>query len=231
MTAVAVAGRGNIPVDATGVVLNIAAVVPDRVGYLTVFDCDADVPMASNVNYGSGGVRSNLVFTPLSDDGQVCIYSLGSSDLVVDVEGVMGAADTTTSGDQASERHFHHDRCADDHDGARDDSPTDHDDGARDDSPTDHDDGARDDSPTDHDDGARDDSPTDHDDGARDDSPTDHDDGARDDSPTHHDHYQHHDADDHYHVHHHDHHHRVSAGDDGGAAAGGWGFCASGCVC
>ncbi len=68
-------------------VLNVIAVNPSASGYLTVFECDREVPGTSNVNYVGEPVVSNLVVTPVGVDGSVCIYSLAETDVVVDLAG------------------------------------------------------------------------------------------------------------------------------------------------
>lgn len=99
--------RGSIPVgrlDAGGVVsvavpesagtavLNVIAVQPDRPGFLTVYPCDVDRPLASNVNFIERPVVSNLVFARVGDDGRVCIFSSSGSDIVVDWFGTLPPA-------------------------------------------------------------------------------------------------------------------------------------------
>jgi alpha-tubulin suppressor-like RCC1 family protein len=67
--------------------LNVTAVRPDRQGFLTVFPCTPEVPLASNVNYFAGDISPNSVLAKLSDDGKVCIYSYGTTHAIVDVTG------------------------------------------------------------------------------------------------------------------------------------------------
>jgi hypothetical protein len=87
-----VAGRGGVDPGADAVMLNVTAVGPGAPGYLTVFPCTATVPQASNVNYFAGAVAANAVLAKLSDAGQVCIYSLAGTDVVVDVTGYVPEA-------------------------------------------------------------------------------------------------------------------------------------------
>jgi hypothetical protein len=57
-----------------------------------VYPCDQDRPVpAASVNYDGGDVRPNAVLTKLSASGSVCIYTLRSTDLVVDVNGAFSA--------------------------------------------------------------------------------------------------------------------------------------------
>lgn len=87
-----VAGRGTLPQTATAVALNVTATTVGEAGFLTVYPCDAERPLASNVNYEPGLTTPNLVFSRLDPDGRVCVYTLRSVDLVVDVAGALPAA-------------------------------------------------------------------------------------------------------------------------------------------
>lgn len=87
--AVQVGGRGTVPPDATAVALNVAATTVGDAGFLTVYPCDVDRPLASNVNYEPGLTTPNLVFSRLDPDGQVCVYTLRAVDLVIDVAGAL----------------------------------------------------------------------------------------------------------------------------------------------
>jgi hypothetical protein len=57
-----------------------------------VYPCTPEVPLASNVNYFAGDISPNSVLAKLSDDGQVCIYSYGTTDVIVDVTGYVPPA-------------------------------------------------------------------------------------------------------------------------------------------
>ncbi|MFK7917523.1 MAG: hypothetical protein AB8G14_05565 [Ilumatobacter sp.] len=92
VTELDVAGRGPVPDDATGVMLNVGAIRPDNRGFMTLYSCDVDRPDASNVNLGPGAVVSNAVFVALSGDGKVCLASSARTDVIVDVVGYTSAA-------------------------------------------------------------------------------------------------------------------------------------------
>ena len=92
-----VAGRGDVPGGASAVVLNIGAVLPSDQGFLTVFPCGDDLPIASNVNYFGGDVVSNSVVARIGDDGKVCIYTLTETDLIVDANGFVPVDGTPES--------------------------------------------------------------------------------------------------------------------------------------
>jgi hypothetical protein len=78
------------PCDLTSAFVNVTAIAPAAPGFLTVFDCTGDVPNASHVNYGPGDVAPNLVLAPLNADGEMCVFTLAETDLVVDLSGATG---------------------------------------------------------------------------------------------------------------------------------------------
>ncbi|MHB8340573.1 MAG: fibronectin type III domain-containing protein [Mycobacteriales bacterium] len=85
---------GGVPASgATAVVLNVTATNPTAVSYLTVFPTGSATPLASNLNVAPGETVANLVEVALGSSGQVSIYNnRGSTDVVVDVQGYVGAA-------------------------------------------------------------------------------------------------------------------------------------------
>lgn len=84
-----VTGVAAIPVDATGVVLNVTGVGASERTNVRVFPSDAPgVPLASNLNVAPGPPRPNAVVVGLGADGRVGIFNdNGSVDLVADVVG------------------------------------------------------------------------------------------------------------------------------------------------
>lgn len=92
---VQLAGVGDVPGDAVGVLLNVTAVGPDGPGYVAAFPCGESVPTTSNVNFLiAGGVVPNSVFVKVGDEGRVCFYSLVGTDLLVDVAGYVPRGST-----------------------------------------------------------------------------------------------------------------------------------------
>jgi hypothetical protein len=73
------------------VALNVASVYPDFDGYVTVWPCDRDRPFTASLNPRAGAVKPNLVLTPVSAKGTVCLFSSTPVDLVVDVTGYLSA--------------------------------------------------------------------------------------------------------------------------------------------
>lgn len=82
-----VIGEGFAPAGTESVVLNVAVTEADGVGFVTVYPCGTERPLASNVNYDAGMTIANQVFARVGDDGKVCAYVLTSAELVVDFNG------------------------------------------------------------------------------------------------------------------------------------------------
>ena len=77
----------TVPADATAVSINVTAVTPTSAGFVTVWPCGVERPLASNLNFVAGDVRPNGVIAPVGTQGSVCFYSLSDTDLIVDVAG------------------------------------------------------------------------------------------------------------------------------------------------
>jgi uncharacterized protein (DUF1501 family) len=83
-----VAGVGDVPADATAVVLNVTVTQPSDAGYLTVWPTGAAMPPTSSVNWRPGETVPNLVVVSVGSGGSVSMFnSAGSSHLVADVFG------------------------------------------------------------------------------------------------------------------------------------------------
>ncbi len=84
---VPVVGVGGVPaVGASGVALNVTAVGPSADGHITVWPCGLEQrPRTSSVNYRAGGVSPNAVVVPVDETGEVCVWSLVETDVIVDV--------------------------------------------------------------------------------------------------------------------------------------------------
>ncbi|MEM1331883.1 MAG: hypothetical protein AAGG08_00370, partial [Actinomycetota bacterium] len=87
--------RGGVPTGAAAVMLNVTAVGPTGPGFVTVYPCGGDLPLASNLNHGPGDVVPNSVFTDVSASGEVCLFTRAETDLVVDVTGYVPDQGTT----------------------------------------------------------------------------------------------------------------------------------------
>src|ERR1700692_4901979 len=87
VTALTVAGRGGVPVDAEAVVLNVTVTEALGPGFVTVYPCGSERPTASNLNYVVGSTMPNAVIAKVGANGQVCLYTLAPVHLIVDVNG------------------------------------------------------------------------------------------------------------------------------------------------
>ncbi len=82
-----VRGQAGVPASATAVAMNVTAVDPEQIGYVTVFPCGTP-PDSSNLNVLGGQTRPNLVVVRLSASGTVCLRSAESAtDLLADIAG------------------------------------------------------------------------------------------------------------------------------------------------
>ena len=88
----------TIPANVTAVSLNVAAVDPMGSGFVSVWPCAAERPLASNLNYTRGSIVGNGVIAPVDADGSTCVYSHVATDAVIDIGGWFGPADATGSG-------------------------------------------------------------------------------------------------------------------------------------
>ena len=87
--ALTIAGRGEVPNNATGVTLNVTVADAATSGFITVFPCGVPLPTASNLNYQTAQTVANAVVARVGDGGAVCFYTDGATDLIVDVTGVI----------------------------------------------------------------------------------------------------------------------------------------------
>lgn len=88
---VQIAGRGEIPTDAQAVMVNVTVVDPAAPGFVTVYPCGGEVPNTSTVNYFPGEVVPNGAVVALSEGGELCVFSLAETDVLIDVNGFIPA--------------------------------------------------------------------------------------------------------------------------------------------
>lgn len=92
---VQVAGRGGVPESAEAVAVNLTAVRPDGAGFVTLFSCDSERPLASSLNFGARAFTAgNAAIATLSDDGSLCVYAHEATHMIMD-------ANASWSGDGA----------------------------------------------------------------------------------------------------------------------------------
>ncbi len=81
-----------VPTQATGVALSVVAVDAADRGFVTVYPCDSDRPLASNVNPRPGQPTPNAVVLPVDASRRTCVYTSVTTNLVVDITGWFGPA-------------------------------------------------------------------------------------------------------------------------------------------
>ncbi len=81
---------GLVDADATTLTVNLTVTEPVGPGFITVYPCDADRPLASATNYTTGETRANVVDVPFTSGSAICLYSLVDTDAIIDVQGFHG---------------------------------------------------------------------------------------------------------------------------------------------
>lgn len=91
--ALTVVGRGPIPAtDVGAVALNITAIAPTALSFLTVWPAGATRPNTSNLNFVTGRTIANVAIVAVGANNQINIYNeSGSVDVAVDVLGYFPA--------------------------------------------------------------------------------------------------------------------------------------------
>jgi hypothetical protein len=83
---VQIAGVRNVPAAARAISANLTVVDATDRGFVTAWPC-GDRPTASNVNYEVAVAVANAAELPLSSAGAICIYSSGSAQVIIDING------------------------------------------------------------------------------------------------------------------------------------------------
>jgi trimeric autotransporter adhesin len=87
VTTLQVTGRGGVLAGASSVVLNVTVTEPVAAGFVTVYPCGIDPPLASNLNFAAGATIANAVIVALGPGGTVCLFNSQPTHLVADVNG------------------------------------------------------------------------------------------------------------------------------------------------
>ncbi|MEO6123541.1 MAG: Ig-like domain-containing protein [Ilumatobacteraceae bacterium] len=74
----------------SAVSLNVTTTNTAGVGFITVFACGT-MEEVSSLNYDAGATIANAVLAPVSATGTICLYSSQPADVIVDLNGWMGA--------------------------------------------------------------------------------------------------------------------------------------------
>ena len=80
-------GTAQVPADAKAVFLNVTTTNAGGSGFITVYPCGSTQPLASSANTAAGETRASLVAAKIGTNGNVCIFTQGSTDLIADLQG------------------------------------------------------------------------------------------------------------------------------------------------
>ncbi|MBI5087944.1 MAG: putative Ig domain-containing protein [Actinobacteria bacterium] len=78
----------GVPPNATAVTMNLTVDGPRASGFVTVFPCSSERPLASNLNYVAGQTVANSVTVPVGANHRVCVFTTAATDLVLDLNEV-----------------------------------------------------------------------------------------------------------------------------------------------
>lgn len=84
-----------VPQDATAVVVNLAAVNPTTPGFLVVYPCGTEPPLASNLNFASGDRRAVAAIVKVGVSGKICVTGNAETHFIVDVTGFYAPSSAT----------------------------------------------------------------------------------------------------------------------------------------
>lgn len=94
---VKVAGANNVAASARVAVVNVTVTEPQLAGYVSIYPCGAERPLASMLNYAAGQTVANAATTGLGTDGTICVYSSQTTHAVVDLSGWFAAGSTVST--------------------------------------------------------------------------------------------------------------------------------------
>ena len=77
----------NVSDTVTALALNVTATRAADNGYLTVYPCGVDRPVASVVNYVPNSSTPNLTLAAPGENDEICVYTSEAVDLVIDLNG------------------------------------------------------------------------------------------------------------------------------------------------
>ena len=80
-------GSAQVPNDAKAAFLNVTTTNSVGDAFLTVYPCGSAQPLASSGNTAAGETRAMLVAAKIGTNGNVCIFTSGSTDIIVDLQG------------------------------------------------------------------------------------------------------------------------------------------------
>jgi DNA-binding beta-propeller fold protein YncE len=89
-------GGCNIPTTAAAYSLNVTAVPPGRLGFLTIWPSGEQLPNISLMNSLDGRIKANAAIVPAGVSGAVSVYVTNTSDVLIDIDGYFAPASAST---------------------------------------------------------------------------------------------------------------------------------------
>mgnify|MGYP000108751750 CR=1 FL=1 len=86
-----VTGKGGVPSTSRAVYINLVAVSQSAPGFLTAYPKGIQVPSVSSLNYIKDESIANGTIVKVGSGGQICVYTLAPTHIVVDMVGYFGA--------------------------------------------------------------------------------------------------------------------------------------------
>jgi len=77
----------NVPATAQAYSLNFTAVPHGSLGYITTWPTGSGRPLVSTLNAITGQVTANAAIVPAGDGGQIDVFAMNDTDLVIDING------------------------------------------------------------------------------------------------------------------------------------------------
>lgn len=77
----------TVPTDAAAVAVNVTVAQAAGNGFATVWPCESERPLASNVNFVGGTPVGNGVVAPVGADGTICVYTSQPAHVIIDLAG------------------------------------------------------------------------------------------------------------------------------------------------
>ena len=76
-----------VPDDVSALVLNLTVTDAERDGYITIYPCGSDRPLAAAINFTAGETKANLVDAMFHRGDALCLWSNVDTHAVVDLQG------------------------------------------------------------------------------------------------------------------------------------------------
>ncbi len=93
-----VSGLCNIPASALAYSLNVTAIPPAPLGYLTVWPAGQTRPVVSTLNALTGTIVANAALVGAGANGKVAVYPSNNTNLVLDIDGYYAPAASAPGG-------------------------------------------------------------------------------------------------------------------------------------